>query len=121
VAQPSKPTDKNLQTLVTELWDLLVRYAKQEALDPLKTLLRFLAWGLAGSVLLALGLVLLGLAVLRALETELSPHLSGNWSWVPYSGVIVFGAVVMAILGRAIGADKRRVERERASLRGERG
>jgi hypothetical protein len=122
VSESSKvSTEKSLQELVSELWALVVRYAKQETLDPMKSLWRFLAWGLLGSVFLALGFVLVGVAVLRALQLELSPHLSGDLSWVPYLGPIGLSVVVIALLVRAIGSERRRVERERAALRRERG
>lgn len=117
MAESSKPdADKNVQTQVTELKDLLVRYAKQETLDPLKGVLRFLAWGVAGSVLLALGALLLGLGLLRVLEQETAPHLAGHWSWVPYGAVVLYAGLVIGLCGRAIGSEKRRNERERRSL-----
>ncbi len=117
----TRASDKGLPTLVSELWELVQRYAKQETLDPLKSLGRYLAYGVAGAVLLAIGLVLLGLAALRAIQVETAPHLTGNWSWVPYLAVILGAVVLSAILARSIGAEKRRVDRERAQLRPGRG
>jgi hypothetical protein len=108
--------EKGLSTLTSELWDLVIAYVKQETLDPLKSLVRFLGWGIGGAVCLGLGLVLLALAALRFLQQELAPHLSGNWSWVPYLGVVVFAALVIAVLVRAIGAEKRRTDAARARL-----
>ncbi len=109
--------DKDISTLVSELWDLIVRYAKQEALDPLRDLGRYLKWGLAGTVLLAVGVPLLALGGLRAMQEELGPsHLRGSLSWVPYTTVIVGGAVVAGLLVRGILADKRRADRARAAL-----
>jgi hypothetical protein len=78
-------------------------------------------WGLVGSFLLAVGGVLVGIALIRALQQEAAPHLSGHWSWVPYGAAAVFGLIVIGLLARAIGAEKRRVDRERAALRNERG
>jgi hypothetical protein len=117
VAEPSESDDQDLPTLVSELWDLVVRYAKQEALDPILALKRYVGWGLAGAVLLAVGLPLLLLGVLRAIEQETSPHLAGNLSWIPYVGVMVVSGVIMYLLIRGIGAAKRRADRERAVLR----
>jgi MFS family permease len=120
VANPTKPSsesDKSLTTLVSELWALVLRYAKQETLDPLKTLGRYLAAGVAGALALSIGLVLLALALLRALQRETGPHLEGNWSWAPYLIVVAVAAVLLALLARAIGAEKRRAERNRADLR----
>ena len=115
--KPSRDSDKSLTTLVSELWALVLRYAKQETLDPLKTLGRYLAAGLAGSLALSIGLVLLSLALLRALQRETRPHLEGNWSWVPYLIVVAVAVVLLGLLARAIGAEKRRAERDRADLR----
>jgi hypothetical protein len=117
VAEPSKSDDQDLPTLVSELRDLVVRYAKQEALDPILALKRYVGWGLAGAVLLAVGLPLLLLGALRAIELETSPHLGGNLSWIPYFAVTVVSGVIMYLLVRGIGAAKRRADRERDGLR----
>ncbi|MCU4184650.1 hypothetical protein K6U06_09790 [Acidiferrimicrobium sp. IK] len=77
-----------------ELKDLVLAYAKQETLDPLKALGRFVAFGIAGAILLSLGTILGALAVVRAIQTETSPHLTGNLSWVPYTGGVLFALVV---------------------------
>ena len=119
VAEPTKRTtdsDKGLPALVSELWALILRYAKQETLDPLKALGRYLAAGVAGSIALAIGLVLLTLALLRALQQETAPHFAGNWSWVPYLIVVAVAALLAGLMARAIGAEKRRVDRDRADL-----
>lgn len=108
--------DKALPALVSELWALILRYAKQETLDPLKALGRYLAAGVAGSIALGIGLVLLTLALLRALQQETAPHFAGNWSWVPYLIVVAVAGIFAGLLARAIGAEKRRVDRDRADL-----
>jgi hypothetical protein len=118
VGEPTKADDKDLPMLVSELWDLVVRYAKQETLDPVKALWRYLRWGVPGALLLALGVPLLLLGGLRAAQDELSPHLDGNLSWVPYAMVIVACAVIIALLVRGIVADKRRIRRERRKREG---
>ncbi len=82
---------------VTELKDLVVAYAKQETVDPLKSLVRFVIWGVVGAVLLAIGGVLFILAIVRAIQTETSPHLAQNLSWVPYTGGILFALLVAAV------------------------
>ncbi len=85
---------------VTELKTLVVGYAKQETVDPLKSLGRSLGLGIAGSVLLALGLFLLLLALLRGLQqieffNEPGVVGGGTWSWLPYLITAVIGLLVM--------------------------
>ena len=76
-----------------ELFQLVVDYAKQETLGPLKGLGRFVAFGLVGSTFLAVGLSVLLLAGLRALQTETGTTFSGNRTWLPY--LATAGAAVL--------------------------
>ncbi len=78
-----------------ELVELVVDYAKQETLGPLRGLVRFVAFGLAGSVFLAVGLSVMLLGGLRALQTETGTTFSGNFTWVPYL-IVAGGAVLVA-------------------------
>src|SRR5262245_43393335 len=73
-----------LPQLITELRDLVVAYAKQQTLVPLQQLGRYVAFGIAGSLLIGFGVVFLGLSCLRALQTETGDTFTGDWSWVPY-------------------------------------
>ncbi len=41
-----RPDDKALPTLAAELWEMVVAYLKQETIEPIKALGRFLALGL---------------------------------------------------------------------------
>ena len=92
-----RPADKSMPQVLQELWDLVVNYFKQETIEPVKGLGRFLAFGLAGSVLLGVGLVLLALAGLRALQTETGDTFADDWSWVPYL-IVLAGAALVALL-----------------------
>lgn len=103
--------DKNLPTLATELWAMVIAYVKQETLLPIKGLGRFIAVGLAGSFTLAVGLLLLSLALLRALQTETTTF-SGNWSWAPYAITLVASAFVAVLAARAITSQKRRAAKK---------
>lgn len=89
--------EKSLPTLAAELWDMVRAYAKQETIEPVKGLGRFLAFGIAGSLLLGTGTVLLTLAGLRALQTETNGYLDDNLSFVPYLIVLVGCAVIIAL------------------------
>jgi hypothetical protein len=80
-----------------DAFQITIDYVKQETLEPLKGLGKFLAWGVAGSVILALGVLLLLLGALRVLQTETGTALSGDWSWVPYLVVTALGLGVIGL------------------------
>ena len=79
-----------------DLVDLLRRYVRQETTDPLRSLGRFLVAGVAGSILMGVGVVLLGTGALRLLQDW--SVLDGSWSWVPYLvvAVVLIGVAVVA-------------------------
>ena len=91
--------DKSLPGEAQELFQLVIGYAKQETLDPVKNLGRFVGFGMAGALLGSLGAVLLLLGALRLLQTETGDAFDGNLTFVPYfvvlavSGAIAFGAL----------------------------
>ena len=80
-----------------DVWELLVAYAKQETVEPLRGLQRWVAAGAGGSLLIATGVSLLLLACLRALQTETGTTFTGNWSWVPYLITLVGAALVIGV------------------------
>jgi len=82
-----------LPQLVIELKDLIVAYLRQETVVPLKQLGRYLAFGVAGSLLMGVGVILWALGSLRLLQTQTGDTFTGDWSWVPY--LIVFAALVI--------------------------
>ena len=81
-----------------ELVELVLDYAKQETLGPIRGLGRFVLFGLLGSTLLAVGLVVLLLAGLRALQDETGSTFAGNMSWAPY---LATGAAAVVVAGLA--------------------
>ncbi|MBW8826782.1 MAG: hypothetical protein JF603_10600 [Acidobacteria bacterium] len=89
--------DESVPTQVAELWDLVRAYAKQETIEPLKGIGRYVAFGLAGSFLLGTGVIFLALAGLRALETETGDAFDGNWSFAPYVIVLLGCAAVVGL------------------------
>ena len=113
---PSPADSRNppLPQLVTELWDLIVAYFKQETVVPLQQLGRWIAFGILGALLLGGGVVLFAMAGLRALQEETGSTFTGNLSWIPY--MIVFVALVAggAITWKARGVRRRLL----ATLRG---
>ena len=97
--------EKSLATHVTELYELVLAYAKQETVDPVKSLGRFIGFGVAGSIAFGLGAVIMLLGGLRALQTATGSALQGNWSWAPY-GITAFGCAVIIALAMTIRARK---------------
>ena len=93
---PTEP--KSVPEVIGELKDLTVNYAKQETVDPLRGLGRYLGYGVGGSVVFGLGSVLLLLSLLRALQTETGTTFTGSLSWVPYLIVVVMAALLVGLL-----------------------
>jgi predicted cobalt transporter CbtA len=93
--------DKSMPTLAGELYDLVRAYAKQETIEPIKGLGRFAAFGVVGSLLLGIGVILLAVALLRALQTETGDTFDGRWSWAPYGLTLLACAVVAGAAGFA--------------------
>ena|SRR5437763_16613415 len=91
--------EKSIPTLVAELKDLVVAYAKQETVGPLQNLRRFVIRGVLGSLCLGIGLVVLVIAALRVMQTETGSHLRQHLSWIPYAIMIV---VCLTIAGAAM-------------------
>lgn len=88
---------KSIPEVASELWELTTTYAKQQTVDPLKGLWRFVSFGLAGAVLLGIGVTLLALSGLRALQTQTNGTFDANWSWAPYLIVVAGAAVLIAL------------------------
>jgi hypothetical protein len=88
---------KSIPQVATELWELTTAYAKQETIDPLKGLGRFVGYGIGGAILLGLGVGLLLLSGLRALQTETGTMFTGNLSWLPYLIAVVVGGLLIGL------------------------
>lgn len=91
-----EPESKSMPEVANELWGLTKDYARQETIDPLKGVGRYLGYGAAGALLGSLGVILLMLSLLRALQTETGDTFDGNWSWAPYLIVLVVAGAVAA-------------------------
>lgn len=90
-----------------ELLELVVSYAKQQTLDPIRGAGRWLAYGLLAVVSLVLGVVLISVGSLRLLQTEVFAGAT-TWSFVPYAIVIVLCAAVAAYSVSRINRDSLR-------------
>lgn len=87
--------NKSMPQVVNELWAMTKDYARQETLDPLKGVGRYIIFGFGGAVFGSIGVGLLLLSLLRALQTH--TDLTGNLSWLPYLIVLAVGSVVIAV------------------------
>jgi hypothetical protein len=89
---------------VREIVRVLRAYAMQELVDPIRGLGVYLAFGIGGAALAAIGSGLLLLGVLRCTQFEAPDKLDaiGRSSVVPYLIVVLLGAVTMALLVRRI-------------------
>ncbi len=90
---------KPIPEVLSELWELATAYAKQETIEPLKGLGRFLGYGISGAVLLGVGSMLMLLGGLRVLQTHTGSTFEGNLSWAPY---LIAVAVGSALIGLAL-------------------
>ena len=90
-------TDNPAQT-IRELKDLVVAYAKQEMLDPLKGMGKYLGFGLGGAVLLGTGIFFLAMALL---QTETGDAFEDWRSFLPYLIVVVVLVVIAALFWMA--------------------
>jgi len=102
------PTPTSTSSGPSGFLELVIAYSEQELLGPVQQQVKDLGTGIAGSVLMATGTVLLALGFVRALQVELGGAgrvpasevygsvgaLSGNLSWVPYILAAVFCLLV---------------------------
>jgi len=86
----------SLQRDIDEIKELALAYLKEETIDPLKKMGRFVLWGTIGSLFVGFGAVMLLLGLLRFLQEQF-PVLDGSLSWVPYLVVLTTGALVLAL------------------------
>ncbi|HET9732899.1 MAG TPA: hypothetical protein VFP54_09520 [Acidimicrobiales bacterium] len=93
--------EEGVPALASELWTLVLTYAKQETVQPLKGLVKFVAVGVGGALLFAIGVAVLLLAGLRAMQTE-TTWFSGTTNWAPYLIAAGGGVVVAAVAAGAI-------------------
>lgn len=82
---------------IGEAIQLVKTYAKQETLDPLKSVGGYLKWAIPGALLLAVGWVFLLVGLLRVLQTELD-WFDDGWSFVPYFIVLAVGGIVTTLV-----------------------
>jgi hypothetical protein len=96
---PEQP--KTVPQVVTELWELLLAYGKQETIKPIRGLGHFVGFGLGAAIVGATGILMLTLGTMRVLQTHTGGSLGGNWNWVPYvAGLVVLGVLIALAVSR---------------------
>ncbi len=91
---------KGFRGEIEELVALLRAYVVQETVGPLRGIGRFIAFGLAGSVFISIGILFACVGLLRLLQTEVAVF-DNRWSFVPY---LITAAAMLVILAALIGA-----------------
>jgi hypothetical protein len=104
-----------LRSQGTDVVELVIDYIKQETLEPLKGLGRFIVFGVVGSVALAAGFVILAVALLRVLQGETGTTFQGNLSWLPYviCAAVSIGVASVAVVAIGKGQARRSLERDK--------
>lgn len=100
-----------IQRDLEEIRDLFIKYIKEETIQPLKEMGRFILYGAIGSIFVGFGVTILLLGALRFLQEQFRV-LDGSLSWLPYIIVAFIAAGVAALtLWRVVsGAAKRRLK-----------
>ena len=98
VAKEAKPKARNPSGDARELVDLVVAYAKQETLEPLKGLGKKAALGVGGALLLGIGGIFCSVAALRAMQSETDWFEENNLSYLPYFFTVVI-LLVLSVIG----------------------
>jgi uncharacterized membrane protein len=89
--------EKSIPQVLTELWEMLVSYARQETVEPLKGLGRFVAFGVAAALFGGIGIIMLTLSGLRGLQDHNDGRFDGNLNWVPYVVALLLLALLIAL------------------------
>jgi hypothetical protein len=107
VAKEAKAKARNPTGDARELVDLVIAYAKQETLEPLKGLGKNAALGLGGAVLLGIGGLFCSISALRAMQSETDFFERHNLSYVPYFLTVVILVALSAIGWAGLGPGKK--------------
>ena len=102
MSRPGTSRAKDATAQAADIKDLLVGYAKQETVDPLKGLGRYVGYGVAAMFVIGIGAIELTVALLRVLQFETGTALTGNWSWLPYLITLAVASLVVYLSLKAI-------------------
>lgn len=88
-----------------DVLDLVVSYAKQETIEPLRGAMRWILWGLASMAFICTGLVFIVLGVVRVTQDVLGDSFQHSWSFVSYFVGVLACVVVVAFALTSIKKD----------------
>ena len=94
MASIDRPTGGS-DTSDSDIVELVVAYAKQETIGPLRGVGRWIGWGIASMIFVSVGIVLVILGSLRLMQSFSA--FDGAWSWVPYGTCLVLCAAVVGV------------------------
>lgn len=103
---------RSLRQDVDEVVDLTKRYVREETIEPLKKLGRYVAFGALGSFFVAFGSLFALIGLLRLLQTEFSDF-TGDLSWLPYLIVMGLAVIEIAVAAAVIVSGPARRRREK--------
>lgn len=108
MAEPKQKADESLPTLGRDLVTMVIQYVKQETIDPIRGLGRYLGFALGAMVVGGIGMILLVLGVIRLLQAETGAAFRGHLSFMPYLVAMVLSIAVIgvAIMGTKSGPPK---------------
>ena len=109
MAQPQPAARKETKStgeVVSELWALLKDYGKQETVDPLKSLWRFVSYGSGAALCFGLAGMMFALAIMRIMQVEGRRWLHGNWSFAAYVVAIAVTLAAAYVALKQIKQDK---------------
>jgi hypothetical protein len=97
--QAAKADEKGTGEVISDLVDLLKNYARQETIDPLKSLGRFVGFGAGAALCWGIAGTLLTIGVLRVVQVETRDLFDGNWTFVPYLAALIVsgGGAVLSL------------------------
>ena len=80
----------------SDVVELVVAYARQETVEPLRGAGRWILWGLISMTFVAFGMVIFSLGLLRLTQDLGNSAFDGAFSWAPYGIAMLFSAVIVA-------------------------
>lgn len=110
MAAKKAKADESIPVLGRDLATMVVQYVKQETIEPIRGLGRYVGLGLGGVVAGGLGFILLELGLIRLLQTETGTAFRGHLSFVPYVCAMAVSLIVIVIALRGMKPDSSKRE-----------